>query len=137
MARKRRRNTWEVGELNLTAMIDVAFQLLSFFVITAHPIDVYAKLSILRPTPDKSATRESAVKMLTVTIMPRDFTLNDKHVTFAQLSSQLASFAEWDKEQTVLIQCLNSSYHRQLIQVLDLCSKLGLTNLSVISSGGA
>ena len=35
MARKRRRSTFTAGELNLTAMIDVAFQLLSFFLVSA------------------------------------------------------------------------------------------------------
>jgi biopolymer transport protein ExbD len=137
MARKRRRNSWEVGELNLTAMIDVAFQLLSFFVITAHPVDVFTKLSIIRPAPDQSASKESAVKMLTLVVMPRDFTLNDKHVDFQELNELMTKFAKWDKDQTVMIQCVNASPHKQLIRVLDLCSKLGLTNLSVVSSGGA
>lgn len=137
MARKRRRNSWEVGELNLTAMIDVAFQLLAFFVITAHPVDVMTKLSILRPAPDKTATVQNNVKMLTIVVMPRDFTLNDKHVDSSELEALLGKFAQWDKDQTVLIECVNASPHRQLILVLDLCSKLGLTNLSVVSSGGA
>lgn len=137
MARKRRRNSWEVGELNLTAMIDVAFQLLSFFVMISHPLDVFTKLSIIRPAPDKSAAKESAVKMLTIVVMPRDFTLNDKHCDFQELDAMLTKFSKWDKEQTVMIQCVNASSHKQLIRVLDLCAKLGMTNLSVVSSGGA
>ena len=40
MARKRWKSDARPGELNLTAMIDVAFQLLSFFLITVHPVDV-------------------------------------------------------------------------------------------------
>ena len=137
MARKRRKNTWVAGELNLTAMIDVAFQLLNFFLITAHPIDVFTKLSILRPMADKSATRESAVKLLTVMVLPKSYAINDRAMDFQEMEGILGKLAALDKDQTVLIQCLNLSPHRQLIQLLDLCAKLGLTNLSVVSSGGA
>ena len=54
MARKRRRNSFNAGELNLTAMIDVAFQLLSFFLVTAHPVDVLTNLDVFRPMAEKA-----------------------------------------------------------------------------------
>ena len=48
-----------------------------------------------------------------------------------------AVLAELDKTQTVLIQVLNASPHGKLIELLDICTKLGMNNISVISSGGA
>jgi biopolymer transport protein ExbD len=137
MARKRRKNDWVAGELNLTAMIDVAFQLLNFFLIAAHPIDVYTKLSIIRPMADKSATQATAVKLLTVMVLPKTYVINDREMDFEELGLILEKLAALDKDQTVLIQCLNQAPHKQLIGLLDLCAQLGLTNLSVVSSGGA
>jgi len=137
MARKRRKNDWVAGELNLTAMIDVAFQLLNFFIIAAKPIDVYTKLSILRPMADKTATKATAVKLLTVMVLPKTYIINEREMDFKELEVILEKLAALDKDQTVLIQCLAQSPHKQLIGLLDLCAKLGLTNLSVVSSGGA
>ena len=53
MARKRRDQEWQAGELNLTAMIDVAFQLLNFFIISTHPVDVMTNLDVFRPSTEE------------------------------------------------------------------------------------
>src|SRR5512133_3957383 len=101
MARKRRTNDWVAGELNLTAMIDVALQLLNFFLIAAHPIDVYTKLSIMRPKADTSATKATAVKLLTVMVLPKTYVINDREMDFQEMGVSLEKLASLDKEQTV------------------------------------
>ena len=136
MGRKRRRSSFQAGELNLTAMIDVAFQLLSFFIITAHPVDVLTNLDVFRPMNDTSAQSDNT-KVIRVTVFPDGFTINERTVDSRQLNALLGKLADLDKTQTVVIQCLNESPHGKLIELLDVCSKLGLVNLSVISSGGA
>jgi biopolymer transport protein ExbD len=137
MARKRRRSTFTAGELNLTAMIDVAFQLLSFFLISAHPVDVLTNLDVFRPQAEKSSQEQSQAKIIRVTVFPDGFTINDRGVDSRQLMNLLGKLADLDKTQTVLIQCTNESPHGKLIELLDICCKLGLVNLSVVSSGGA
>lgn len=138
MARKRRRSSFNAGELNLTAMIDVAFQLLSFFLVTAHPVDVLTNLDVFRPMPDQKAPPSiTPPNVIRVTVFPDGFTINERGVDSKQLALLLGKLAELDKTQTVLIQCLNESPHGKLIELLDVCSKLGLVNLSVVSSGGA
>jgi biopolymer transport protein ExbD len=137
MARKRRRSTFTAGELNLTAMIDVAFQLLSFFLISAHPVDVLTNLDVFRPQAEKQTQEQSQANIIRVTVFPDGFTVNDRGVDSRALTNLLGKLAELDKTQTVLIQCTNESPHGKLIELLDICSKLGLVNLSVVSSGGA
>ncbi len=137
MGRKRRKNSFQAGELNLTAMIDVAFQLLAFFILTAKPVDVVTNLDVFRPQPDVSTQSATPPKVIRVTVFPDGFTINERAVDSKGLNALLAKLAELDKTQTVLIQCLNESPHGKLIELLDLCSKLKLTNLSVVSSGGA
>ena len=53
-----------------------------------------------------------------------------------QLESLLAKLAEIDANQTILIMCANASPHEKLVEILDICAKVKLTNLSVVSSGG-
>ena len=128
MARQRRLNRFQAGELNLTAMIDVAFQLLAFFILTAHPVDVMANLNV-GGTEGVSAIR--------VTVFPDGYTVNGTTMSLVTLAEKLGRIASIDKTQTILIQCTNESDHGQLVGFLDICAKLGLTNLSVVSSEGS
>jgi len=119
----------------MTPMIDVVFQLLIYFLVTIRPVDVFAHLEVSRPSPE--ARREEMTippKLMRVNIFKEGFTLNDRPVTASELERLLIRMAELDKKQTVLIMVSVASEHAQLIQVLDLCAKAGLTNLSVVST---
>ena len=134
MARKRKKSEIHPGELNLTAMIDVAFQLLSFFIITVHPVDVLTHLDVFRPSADTKAPPSSTPpKMIKVMVMPGGFSINDRPVALADLDRLLTKLAGLDKTQTILIMCAADSSHGRLVDVLDLCAKAGLINLSVVS----
>jgi len=134
MARKRRKAHLVAGELNLVAMIDVAFQLLNFFLITVKPMDVMTHLSVFRPMAEKASQEQSVAEVIRITVFPEGFTLNDSIVNKTQLESKLRTLAAMDAKQSVLIQCTNESPHSKLVELLDLCAKLKLTQLSVISS---
>lgn len=135
MARKSRRSDAKAGELNLTAMIDVAFQLLSFFIITTHPVDVLTNLDVFRPAPVKGAPpTKTPPQVLRITVALEGFLVNDTPVDFASIEPFIFKMASLDKTQTVLIQCDQRAEHRKLISVLDMCSKAGLVNLSVVST---
>jgi biopolymer transport protein ExbD len=49
MARRRRRSGSDGVELNLAAMLDMAFQLLAFFILTFHPAPVEGQISLRMP----------------------------------------------------------------------------------------
>ncbi|MCS6771697.1 MAG: biopolymer transporter ExbD [Kiritimatiellae bacterium] len=136
MARERKRDrSGESGELNMTAMIDVVFQLLIFFLVTQKPIDSLANLDVSRPAPEaKKEQMQTPPKMIRIHIYPDGFTINDRPVGLAELEGLLAKLASIDTKQTIMIMCAAMSRHEDLIRVLDLCAKTGLVNLSVIST---
>lgn len=136
MARKRKRNLGDgATELNMTAMIDVVFQLLIFFIVTQKPQDTLANLDVFRPSPEKKQEQmQNPPKMIRVQIYEDGYTINDRPVGLKDLESLLFKLAGIDKKQTIMIMCSASSKHEDLIRVLDLCSKSGLVNLSVIST---
>lgn len=142
MARKRNKADNHPGELNLTAMIDVAFQLLSFFLIAIKPVDVYANLDAFRPSPEKTNVSTPSAPMIKIMVLPMNagesgvYVVNDVPMTTLQLESRLKKYADTDTTQTVLIMCAKRSTHRQLIDLLDRCAKYKMTNLSVVSSAG-
>ncbi len=134
MARSRKRSHLVAGELNLTAMIDVAFQMLNFFVITMKPQDVLCNLDVSRPAPDKAKTSQPKINFLRITILPDgNVAINDRLVKQADFERNIGQLTALDKSVTVLIACTPQSPHGKLVEVLDLCSKVGLTNLSLVS----
>jgi biopolymer transport protein ExbD len=136
MARKRKKSDMRAGELNLTAMIDVAFQLLSFFIITVRPVDVITQLDVFRPSADTiSSQTQKPPPVIKIMIFPEGFSINDRPVELQDLDRLLTKLAGLDKTQTILIMCASQSPHGRLVDVLDLCAKSGLINLSVVSAG--
>jgi biopolymer transport protein ExbD len=135
VARKRRKSEMPAAELPMTPMIDVVFQLLIYFLVTIHPMDVLANLDVFRPSPEAQQEQpKTPPKMIRVVIFPDGYTINDKPVEAPELDKLLYKLASIDKNQTILIMCTSLSPHERLIEVLDLCAKSGLVNLSVISS---
>jgi biopolymer transport protein ExbD len=141
MSRKRRTNAMHPGELNLTAMIDVAFQLLAFFLIAIKPVDVFVNLNASRPSPDPDPVHISPppIKILVLPQNPGEsgaYVVDDVPLTTPQTESRLKRYADTDPAQTILIMCAKRSTHKQLVELLDKCAKCKLTNLSVVSSAG-
>jgi len=142
MARKRYKADHHPGELNLTAMIDVAFQLLSFFLLAIKPVDVFANLDAFRPSPEKTNVSTPSAPMIKIMVLPLNpgesgiYVMNDVPMTTPQMESRLKRYADTDTTQTILIMCAKRSTHRQLVELLDKCAKYKLTNLSVVSSAG-
>lgn len=136
MARARKRDrSGESGELNMTAMIDVVFQLLIFFLVTQKPIDTMANLDVSRPSPEKKQEQmETPPNMIRIQIYPDGFTMNDRPVQLSQMEGLMARLAGIDRNQTIMIMCTALSKHEDLVRVLDLCAKTGLVNLSVVST---
>ena len=135
MARKRRIGASIAGELNLVAMIDVAFQLLSFFLVTLSPVAAMAHLPVMRPQAVDIVDRvQSLPPLIRITVFPDGYTLNERLVDAEHLESQLRRLVGIDMTQGVHIQCQNESAHGRLVNVLDLCAKLKLVNLFVVSS---
>jgi len=137
MARKirRRRKTVESGDVQMTAMIDVVFQLLVYFIVTIQPVDVIAHLDVFRPSPEaKQEQLQTPPKMIRIQIYPDGFTINDRAVGLREMEILLARLAGIDTKQTIMIMAAAHSKHEDLVRVLDLCAKNGLQNLSVIST---
>ncbi|MBW7909011.1 MAG: biopolymer transporter ExbD [Kiritimatiellae bacterium] len=136
MARKRKRNlSGESGELNMTAMIDVVFQLLIFFLVTQKPIDTMANLDVFRPSPTPPKDEvQPPQNMIRIQVLPQGvITINDRTMGHAEMGVVLEKLAALSQNQTIMILCSAQSRHEDLVRVLDLCAKVGLVNLSVVS----
>lgn len=133
--KSRRKSSDEEAEMAMTPMIDVVFQLLIFFIVTLKPIDVIGHLDVFRPAPDPDARPEEQIEdMVRITVLRNHrFMLNQMRTRLDVMEQNLRKIAARSKRQTILIQCAEASSHFSLVAVLDLCAKVGLVNLSVVT----
>ena len=132
MARKHRILGWNAGELNLTAMIDVAFQLLAFFIITLHPVDVLSNIGACRPS---LVPEPGPPPMIRITVDSGGYALNEQPMDFKKMEALMTQLAKRaGRDRSILIICGSNSLHAQLVQALDLCAKLEMKNLSIASA---
>ncbi len=131
---KRRKRETKGGELEMTPMIDVVFQLLIYFVVTIKPVDVSAHLDVFRPSTGAPPEEQSQPpKMIRIEVLPGAVAINGRTVDAFTLGEILDKLGAISKTQTVMIMCAADSEHDLLIKVLDRCASAGLVNLSVVS----
>lgn len=130
-AKRRARKSMESGDIPMTPMIDVVFQLLIYFIFTIKPVDVSAHLDVFSPSSSKKVSDEPPPPMLKIEIYQGAILMNGQGLDQESLSRILGKLAALNPKQTVMILCSLDSRHNDLIEVLDSCAKVGLTNLSV------
>ena len=117
----------------MTPMIDVVFQLLIYFIWTFEPEDVMAHLDVFTPSPEKQQEQPEKPDVIRVMVLEDGFTMNERPVSADQMLSYMGRLAAIDKTQTILIEVVPTSPHRNLVTVLDYCARFQLKNLSVVS----
>ncbi len=132
--RQRKRTMIDDGELSMTPMIDIVFQLLIYFLVTFEPTDVMAHLDVYRPAPEEERREEMEMpNVLQITIYEDGYTMNERRVDLPAIERMMTRLSAVDQRQTVLIMATADSRHESLIDVLDICAKTGMRNLSVVS----
>ena len=118
-------------------MIDVVFLLLIYFVMTMQPLDVIAHLEAFTPSADTVSSRPAdPPALIRIGIRCKEITFDDAVVSLDRIDWRLGVLAGVSASQSVLIQCSPDSPHGRLIQVLNLCAKHRLANVSVVSANG-
>jgi biopolymer transport protein ExbD len=131
-AKRKARKNIESGEIPMTPMIDVVFQLLIYFILTMKPVDVSAHLDVFSPSTAQPRTKdEPPPQMLKIEIYQGAILMNGAGLDMPGLTKILGKLAALNPKQTVMILCSVDSRHNDLVEVLDSCAKVGLTNLSV------
>ncbi len=132
MARRREREN-DNPQLEMTPMIDVVFQLLIFFIVTLKQEDILSRLMATRPAPDPRATPENQPELITIDVHRGGYIFRGRPLTYDGLDRQVGRYAEISKKANVIIRCTHDAPHKYLVQVLDICNKHGMLNLSIFS----
>ncbi len=120
-----------VDELvQMTPMIDVVFLLLIFFIVVFSPAEVIGRFDAQGNTCGSTGT---GVVGICIDIQPSGTFVAGQRVERSELDLKLARLASRSTAERILLACHPRSAHKQLVDVMDMCAKSGLTDISIIS----
>ena len=112
---------------DLTPMIDVVFQLLIFFMVTAV-FAITPGLDIKLPEAEESQAPDKE-NLFIVVDQDGNMKLNHKSVTFATLKEELqAKRRLLDNTTMIIIQGDERSTHGQVVQIMDIARQVGVVD---------
>jgi len=114
-------------KVSSTAMIDVVFLLLVFFVFTVSPQDLLARLDV----SSGAGGGDGAIPVLRIEVLEDGYMLNRRTVQEPELIRLLSRFGEISPDTGVVISCRPGSPHAHLIRALDACTGAGLENVAL------
>jgi len=123
-------------EINLTALIDVVFTLIIFFVVTTS----FNNRSALKITlPNSTANQTEAQKKPLMILVDRNGNYYVGDVALVRsdlpnLKEAIRQQAGMDTERAVLIQADAKATHQSVITVMDAAGQLGFRKLSIATT---
>lgn len=125
-----------IEELDLAAMVDVAFQLVLFFLVTATTV-LYKSLEVPKPKPDEPPAENVAQGKRTLEEMKKDFILvqidpqgtikvDGQPVVPANLIEAMRAAREDGGRKTMLLSADFNTMHRNAVLAYDAANEIGL-----------
>lgn len=129
-----RSETAHVEELDLAAMVDVAFQMVLFFLVTAATV-MYKTLDIPTPSPEsqkgaaqsKKTLDDLAKEYILVEIDPAGAIQVDKRpVSAVELAERLRDAREESRRSAMLLTADFTTPHKNVVAAYDAANEIGL-----------
>jgi biopolymer transport protein ExbD len=122
----------EQPTLNLTAMLDVMFLLLIFFVLNTKFLDDERQINLQVPQVADPGKLAAADQQMTINVY-RDgtLTLDGASVTLPELPARLAAARGQSKARGVLVRGDGHGELQQVADVLTACKQAGIADLAV------
>lgn len=119
-------------DINITPMLDLAYVLLIIFIImtTASVQGIQVDLPKASAAPSLA---EPKTKAITVTADGQIY-LDTFPVTLPELESRLASLLGADPELPVVIKGDALVQYQNVVDILDLCGRLGITKVGLVTA---
>jgi biopolymer transport protein ExbD len=122
----------EIPQLNLTAMIDVLFLLIIFFVVGTEFVKAERQIELQLPQVSKNEALSAAPEKKVINVY-RDgqITYERQEVSLEQLQSQLKAAREKYLGLSVLVRGDASVPFERVANVLSTCKQAGIQDLSI------
>jgi biopolymer transport protein ExbD len=129
--RGRGKNIIDSAAVDLTPLIDVTFQLLIFFLLTAtFNTDAAFKVKLPKASASEPATESKSI----VVEISEDgrFEVDGKVVDGAELQTRLCMAAKEAQISTVNIKADQNTKHEKVVQAMDVAKACGIEKLGIL-----
>lgn len=129
--RGRGRNLIDSAAVDLTPLIDVTFQLLIFFLLTAtFNTDAAFKVKLPKASASEPATESKSI----VVEISEDgrFEIDRKVVDGEELQTRLCMAAKESQISTVNIKADQNTKHEKVVQAMDVAKACGIEKLGIL-----
>jgi hypothetical protein len=136
LKRKRKRELSSQDSTPISAMIDIVFLLLIYFILTQKPIIEDTRLNFSPARRGKSAAQSSAISdfaFLEINENTETYLFNGQAISREQLPTYLNHIGKNNKETQLIIFCADNVKHADLVKALDLCRLSSLSNISIMA----
>ena len=126
-----RRKSPELPAFQFTAMIDVVFLLLCFFITTSVFSQWEMEVDVVLPTA-QSATMPNRLPGEVIINLARDgrITINQQTLSREELADRLARLSHFFPGQSVVIRADKQTPYEQLVAIIDTCRLADIWNIS-------
>lgn len=118
------------GVVNTSALVDIMFILIIFFLVTTSFAKMERDISVNLPETD--TTLSSAVKVVVINIhKDGSYFIGEKHVDLETLRIELINAIEQNPHQKVLIRGDQKALHGQVAAALSTCKSAGVFEANI------
>jgi biopolymer transport protein ExbD len=120
-------------EINLTALIDVVFLLLIFFMVSTT-FDRHANLKVQLPESSNQAEQSSEEPLVLTIDAKGKYYINERQVvntSLETLKSALQQTVADKKDIAIMLRADANTPHQAVVRAMDAAAQLGLTRISI------
>jgi biopolymer transport protein ExbD len=122
----------EAPTLNLTAMLDVLFLLIIFFMLGTRFVDDERKIGLSVPkVVDKGSLTAAPSRCVVNVYLDGTISLDQKTVTLEELTAKLAAARRQHGDIGVLVRGDGNDKYQRMVLVLNACKQAGVKNLGI------
>ena len=126
-----KRRAREESEFQMAPMIDIVFLLLVFFICTTAFLKIETELKLALPAEKQVVKPTRPPREFTIELKPDYIAVAGRKITMKDLELMLKQYSRFGKKDLVLISGHPEVYHEKTVAVLNLCTTLGMTNVSI------
>lgn len=134
MSRFDPKSGYERPVIQLIPLIDIIFFALVFFMILSVYYNVEAQMDIRVPKAEAKASQRSSTAIVINVNTSGEYIVNGDTLTPAGLEGLLKKLAILSPEQAVIIRADEKTFHRYIIETLDICARNNIRDISFATS---
>jgi len=120
-------------EINLTSLVDIIFNLLLFYMLTANIAEVPG-IEVSLPKASQASAQQHNKSLTIVIASDQSIFVDNKAISQNELRTKLRNFKKLGGKGRVLLKADKLAAHGNVVQILDLIKQNGIGEVAIATS---